>query len=95
MFGDSPDLPIMLVLLWTAMMFWAGLLWFVYAIFTNDQIKTSKAVELGVTDFAELRGEQFIQIQKLCRRRMTAPFRVWLEGLVYVAIFSFVMFVGK
>lgn len=94
MFGDFPELPILLTLLWTAVMFWAGLAWLVYVIFTNDYFKTRKIVESGIGDFSEVQGNQE-QLKKLCRRRLTAPFRIWLKGLVFIAIFGFFLFVGK
>ncbi len=92
MFEDFRSVPPLMAILWSAIMFWGGLAWMVYAIFANAQLKTNKALEFNVSDFNEIPDDQRINIEKLCKRRFWAPFRLWFKGLMFIGIFGVFVF---
>lgn len=94
MFEDFRSVPPLMAILWTAVMFWAGLAWMVYAIFANTQLKTNKALEFNVSDFNEIPYEQRINIEKLCKKRFWAPFRLWGKGLLAIGVFGVFVFIS-
>lgn len=94
MFEDFRTVPPLMAILWTAIMFWGGLAWLVYAIFANAQLKTNKALEFNVGDFDEIPDDQRKNIEKLCKKRFWAPFRLWGKGLVAIGIFGVFVFVS-
>ena len=51
MFEDFRSVPPLLAVLWTAIMFWGGLAWLIYAVIMNNQLKVAKALEFGTSDF--------------------------------------------
>ena len=66
----------------------------VYAIFANAQLKTNKALEFNVGDFNELPDEQRKNIEKLCKTRFWAPFRLWGKGLLAIGVFGVFVFIS-
>jgi hypothetical protein len=92
MFEDFRSIPPLVAILWTAVMFWGGLAWIVYAIFANAQLKINKALELGFGDFNEIPDAQRNNIQKLCKSRLWAPLRLWFKGLLIIGIFGVFVF---
>ena len=95
MFEDFRSVPPLMAILWTAVMFWTGLAWMVYAIFANAQLKTNKALEFNVGDFDEIPDGQRKNIEKLCKKRFWAPFRLWFKGLMLIFIFGVLVFVTQ
>jgi hypothetical protein len=73
-------------------MFWGGLVWMVYAIFANAQLKINMALESNLSNFDEIPDDQRKSIEKLCKNRFWAPFRVWFKGLLFIGIFGVFVF---
>lgn len=92
MFEDLRTLPFLIAILWTAVMFWGGLAWLVYALFTNDRIKTQKCLEFDVSDFNDIPEGNLGSTKELLRKRITAPFKIYFKGLFYVFIFGVIIF---
>lgn len=92
MFEDFRSVPPLLAVLWTAIMFWGGLAWLIYAVITNNQLKVAKALEFGTSDFNNIPTASRINIEKVCQKRFCAPFKLWFKGLVYITIFGVIVF---
>lgn len=92
MFEDFRSVPLLLALLWTAVMFWISLAWSVYALVANSNLKTAEALAADLGDFDELPADRRHKIKKLCRNRLWRPFIVWLKGLIMILIFGIFVF---
>tara|TARA_R110000824_G_scaffold354656_1_gene541779 strand:+ start:124 stop:411 length:288 start_codon:yes stop_codon:yes gene_type:complete len=93
MFEDFRTVPLLMAILWTAVMFWITLAWTVYAIVSNSNLKTVEALKSGVSGFNKLPDSRRNIIKKLCRNRLLSPFKIWLKGLLLIFLFEIFVFV--